>query len=497
MPLFHVLYAPVAAAVGERPDILLWMRIAVVPLYALCMTATYRIASSTFSPRHGLWAALLLALFPPFFLTSLEFRADTLAIALWLWALAFSIRDQGQRPRAFLAGLLFGGALAASIKTALLLGALSAGFLTVFIFRLPTPRPVATCLRLGAQAAAGFLLAVVILFSFIRTVGAWPQFLQCIVVHNFRAYDLWAFRPARLLLVVFVALCFIAYDSVVARSRVPRILAAEVLFVTGAVYFGVLNGISPIVNGHDFLALCPLLCIFVVPVLDRLGNAAGQFRTTSSGGFAVPIFLTAILVEVAFLLAMSQPWRDRAARQTKLLEDVLCISDADDLLFDLKGETIFRRRPLYPAFELVTVHLMAQGQIPDTIADTLVASRTYVTIQDSDRLPPDTRRFLNDNYVSVGYLRVAGKFLPVSGPGRRSSAFEIAIPGRYALVSPSGAAQGLLDGSRHLGPVSLDRGAHLFRSQNGEPAAVVWAQAAERGFSPFGNASARCSSAEE
>src|SRR5512144_27287 len=42
-PLFHLLYAPLLAALGERADIVPIMRLAVIPWYALAVWLTYRL----------------------------------------------------------------------------------------------------------------------------------------------------------------------------------------------------------------------------------------------------------------------------------------------------------------------------------------------------------------------------------------------------------------------------------------------------------------------
>src|SRR5687768_9145084 len=73
-PLFHMLMAPLLAVVGERSDILLWMRLPMLVLFAVVVWATYAIARRLYDERIGAFAALLLVLFPPYFLKSLEFR---------------------------------------------------------------------------------------------------------------------------------------------------------------------------------------------------------------------------------------------------------------------------------------------------------------------------------------------------------------------------------------------------------------------------------------
>ena len=133
-PLFNMLMAPllalVGATMGERPDILLWMRLPMVVLFAIVVWATCTIARRLYDARIAAFAALLLVLFPPYFLKSLEFRNDNLWTALWMLALLAILRQ-----RMFVAGLLLGAAFAVSLKTAVLVLALAIAGALVWLFR--------------------------------------------------------------------------------------------------------------------------------------------------------------------------------------------------------------------------------------------------------------------------------------------------------------------------------------------------------------------------
>ncbi len=121
MPLFHLLTAPLVRALGERADIVPVMRLAMVPAYALVLWCTYRLGRRLYSPRAGWWAAVLTAWLPPFFLCSLEFRADDLWAPLWLLTLVVASEGTFSPRRAFLAGVVAGAAVGTSMKTTLLL----------------------------------------------------------------------------------------------------------------------------------------------------------------------------------------------------------------------------------------------------------------------------------------------------------------------------------------------------------------------------------------
>src|SRR5437016_12581400 len=59
-PLFQLLSAPFLALVGERPDVLLYMRLLMLPLFAVVIGATYILARRMYSTRIAFWSALIL-----------------------------------------------------------------------------------------------------------------------------------------------------------------------------------------------------------------------------------------------------------------------------------------------------------------------------------------------------------------------------------------------------------------------------------------------------
>src|SRR6266849_3434662 len=69
-PLFHILTAPMLRLVGDRPDVLLYMRAPMLLLFALVIWSTYMVGRRLYSERVGVWAAVILSLFPIYFLKS-------------------------------------------------------------------------------------------------------------------------------------------------------------------------------------------------------------------------------------------------------------------------------------------------------------------------------------------------------------------------------------------------------------------------------------------
>jgi hypothetical protein len=197
------------------------------------------------------------------------------------------------------------------------------------------------------------------------------------------------------------------------------------------------------------------------------------------------ILVLVVFAELGLLLVSSPPWQNQTQDQERLLADILRLTEPGDYVMDEKGETIFRRRPFYYVFEEITRTRMKMGQIADTVPECLMATRTCV-VYDSD-YPPRAGAFIKKYYLPVGQLRIAGQLLPISMQGGPLPVvFEIAIPARYVLVAEHGAVTGLLDGKPYQGARWLQAGYHKFLpSESGGQFALVWVQAAERGFSRF------------
>ena len=75
-PLFQAISAPLFALLGKRADIVKAMRWTVVPIAGLILAMTYLTGVRLFSPRVGLWGALLTATFPGFYFETGEYRPD-------------------------------------------------------------------------------------------------------------------------------------------------------------------------------------------------------------------------------------------------------------------------------------------------------------------------------------------------------------------------------------------------------------------------------------
>jgi hypothetical protein len=297
-----------------------------------------------------------------------------------------------------------------------------------------------------------------------------------VVVHNLAASARWDHPGARVTMFAVMFPATVALGAVVVRGHSTRAFARCVVLLSSLLYIITLNGFWPIVTRQDCLPFYPVLAVFLVAALLELMPAPNRITSAVLALIAV--------VQILMTLWVS-PLRKNGTRfHVGLVGDVLRLTPKTAPVMDLKGETLFRRRPFFYALEDVTRVRLRKGDLADDIAERLIATRTYVSVNDSPRFPPRARAFLFENYVPVGHLRVAGKLFGVDAAG--SGTFTIAVPGRYAVLSPDGRVAGALDGRPLEGGRMLEAGPHSFQpSSPATTLAVVWADAAEQGFSPF------------
>jgi len=505
-PLFHMLSAPLVAFLGETPDILYDMRLAMIPLFLAGLWGTYALGRIVFSRRVGLWAALLAGLEPVFFFESLEYRTDVLWMALWFLMLVVLLGGAWTGRRSLAAGLVLGLALSVSLKSVMLVAALASAALCMpFVLARGAgarailrealaalaPRAIGSRLALFVAGAAAPPLALTLLFA---SLGALKPFVYGTVLHNcVPGLEGWG-HSRRALVFVLIGVLSVIGARFVARHLRPGGGREGIVFLAllASLYFAALHLLWPIFTRQDTLPWYPLVLILFAGAVERGWQALAGVRGLRLGaaGARGSAWLLApmALFEIGLLVRGEPPRRDGTGPQRELLAEVLRLTDPADYVLDLKGETVFRRRPMYYAFETITKLRMNGGWLPERIQEETLARGTCVAVDVVERWPLRTQHFLLDNYLVVGRLRVAGRFLtPPDGPeqGERVE-FDVTIPARYAIVAREGAVAGLLDGAPYTGPRLLPAGRHAFTVSSGAGRlALVWAQAIERGFSPF------------
>ena len=494
-PLFHMLCAPFLRAFGERADILVCMRLAMVPLYLLCLWCVYKIGAALYSPRIGMWTAVLAAPAPLFFFESTEFRTDDLWTPLWLANLVVFVSGELTVRRAFLFGLLLGVDFGVSMKTSLLLTTLFAGVVVAFIFRRLCSREPIDWRKLSLCSAAtlgGLVIVPAILLIFFAALHALPQLYYCVVANNIvpgftrrnflRNYGL----ALRIALPFFGAAAFFAFRAAPNLSLAVR----RISIAMGTVfYITVLLSYWPDVTREDYLPFFPMLAVVVAPLFffPEWSWPRWKYGVAASRALVVAV----VVVEI-FALWHHYPLRvDHTVKAIKYRADVLRLTKPGDFVMDPTGESIFRPRAYYYVLETFVKLRMRMGLMPDGIVDELMAKRPAVAYTTSGVAGSKTRAFIEENYLPIGNpdnpVCVLGKVLPESAGDPDHFVFEVVIPARYALLCGSVQASGTLDGMEYTGPRVVESGRHEFRRAKGAgKVELFWADAFEKGYLPYG-----------
>ncbi len=488
-PVFQALCAPLFHALGERADIVRPMRLAMFPIFFLTIGCVWACARTLFDRRTAWWAAVFAAYCPPFLLTSIEFRPDELWALAWLLTLTLLLTGRLSTRRLFGAGLMLGFAFSVSMKTSLLLAALAFASVGALVLRVRAGGPAVEWKRVAlgvAAAVLGMLVVPALVASYFISHGAGPQMYYCVIQHNILPGSTTAgglFRASWHWLLWLLPI--IAAGVLIARLPLPFARRERIAFAlfAAAFYFTSLTCFWPILTAEDYLPLFPALMITAGPALLWLAEFAG--RIVRLPAWSLPTLL--VVASMAWIIRSESPFTDQTADKIGIVANTLKLTDPGDMVMDSKGETIYRRRPSYYVLEKLTNVRLKRGITKDDIAQRLIETRTpLATLR---RMPSSSKSFLNANYLPIAFrLSVAGKVLREAGAGeKRAYTFTIAVPQRYALACGAGPVTGTLDGTPVDGPRELTAGRHEFVQTGGSDGrlVIIWAQALERGYSPF------------
>ena len=485
-PLFHMAMAPLAWMIGDRFDLLLWMRLAMVPLYIAMVYLTYLLAKTHLTRRRAIWAAVLTAFFTPFLEQSVEFRTDNAWALLFLAAVAIAVCAPLTLWRSFLVGIVLGTALGVSMKTTLLMACLGgAAVAMAFLSSNESAR------WLSSRRAwfnlipmlMGLLLVPLAIIGWFYGQGALDDFYQGVIGHNMLpglngglpAWRKWFYLPA---------LCAFLF-AVRKWARDSHPVYQLLLLTTGFCMLTVLL-MWPLITRQDFTPIWPLFIILLMPWIDgRLAGSVESRLKERWPDFAV--YAAVVLVgasEIAFggCRVLQSAGHHRVQTRLACWKATLDLTGPGDTVMDPKGELLFRKRAVYWVFETVTCERMRRNLLPNTIDDALRANRVCVVYPRLSRYPQSSQDFIQDNYLSVGPILVAGKWLACT-EGR--AVFDVSIPADYVIFGTGQAARGLLDGRPYQGEVFLTPGHHEYVCAEGEKApALVWAKAVAAGYAP-------------
>jgi hypothetical protein len=340
-----------------------------------------------------------------------------------------------------------------TLYVVVLIVALAATFLlTMRRAPLPPWRSIAKC---AAIAVATTAIIPLLIAAGLAAAGLWKPFVYGVFSHNavpfVHAWHVLWFIP------LYFAIRAIALRM--ARSDAEPALVRRRLFAFLAcgVYLALYASFAPMTNLETYLPFYPLAALLATPLLMRRER-----------------FLPALAVAMmAIIVITAQPWRNEAERSIVLVEEVVALTHPSEPVMDLKGETVFRKRPFYFVLEAITNVKLRLGLIRDTIADTLVHTHTYVVA--GDALPPAALRFVRRYYVPWGALHVAGAELRPLRDGLDAS-FDIAVPGPYVVLGERGVVRATIDGVNVGGSgINLAAGRHrVVAHDKAERPVVVW-----------------------
>jgi hypothetical protein len=433
-PLFHMIMAPLLSAVDETAQIFLIGRMAMLPIAIASLAVLYRIARRLYGTSIAAWSVIAAAVLPPVLLKSVEFRNDNLWVLCCLLILGFVIAAPLTPRRAAILGVLLAISLMTSIKTVFFAAALAIAIVTIDGITIP----------IVLAAAAGFLVPIAALAAWFASHGALHDLLWCVVEVNGELPVSAIRRMAGIALAVLIVIGVVRFVRTRPYRRDVAIASATIIMFMGCV-----EGLSPLISPRDMLPGFWIAAMFGVAMLAQR-----------------PLVLRAAIASL-MLLACSDGELLRAPDPypQRLVAQALTVTSPSEPVLDLKGETVFRNRPSYIALEPVGRNALARGIVRETFIDDVIARRCHVATRDARFFPPATREFLNEHFIDVGELRVAGAIVQPDGT------FAIAIPGSYAEVGSDGSII-----SRRW----YERG--VYRSDRA--AVVLWEPAVARGFLP-------------
>jgi hypothetical protein len=497
MPLFHITFAPIFGLIGDRATILYEMRFILLPMYFVAAWCTYKIGTSLFSRRAGIWAVILAGLYTRYHLISLEFRTDNLWAPLWLLCITVLVTGPLTARRALAAGLLLGLCFGVSMKSILFL--LSIAVAALLTLLLVGRRNLALSWTHLVQCIAAFVVSTATIpatiMMFFAFKGLWRDFRYCVFDFNFLARGASQNSLANrihLTLIIIIALPVILY---VARRMICATESAGLAFrrvfilMVCTSYFLAFKTFWPVRSHDDDPPFYPLVAVLCSGALLALSSKLISFKWSAGQilrRVPVPAFLA--VGEIFVLIAMQPIWKDRTKRETDLLRNVLTLLKPGDYVLDCKGETVFRQRSVRAVYETITKSAIRRGLILDNVPQRCVETHTCVVATTLIKtFPRDTSRFVRRNYLTVtNNLRIAGKELKPSATNPRRCEFEVTIPASYEIISPRENVSGTLDGIPYNGARFLAAGSHTFESTSPSHGLVLlWAQAVARHFTPF------------
>jgi hypothetical protein len=433
-PLLHLLFSPVMLFAPESSAALYWMRVAILPVALGCSILLYLAAAPLFGRRIAAVAALLFSVMPPWLSTTVEFRNDSVWIFFWLAAIAVLVRSHGERT--LFAGVLLGLSLLASVKSA-----------PLFLAHVIAGGVLLTRVRVGSatRVVAGAALPVIAMCGALAAFGALDDMVYQTLLFNASTPLPAARRVGGS--VAFVVLAPLLASRTWRRASTSR--PSTHLAAFAAWYVLILLCFWPILTPRDFLPIVPVAAV----------GAAIALKGRTRPAAAVLLIASAASVNEARL------WRQDDQRE-RFIDAVVHVTEREDYVVDLKGESVFRRRAVRPIYEDVGRALTAKGALPDEGPESIAATGACAAVPDSSHIPPRTRAFLQQYFRDAGPLRVCRGVV-------EQDKLTIGVPQVYTVVARNPASVSI-DGIPWRGPRFLSAGRHSLARGDNETLEVIW-----------------------
>jgi hypothetical protein len=427
-PLLYLIFLPLAALAGETPHIVLLARLAEFPISLGILGLIYLIGRRLADREVALWTLAATLAWGDWSLKSVEFRPDVLWSFCWfvvIWILARPHEPPGPR-RGVLIGVFLGTALCASIKTTFLPPALILGWALAWLLCADLRRTMSAgqAIRCLIGAGAGFPIVPLILFGWFVSNGTTLETLKFCLFEANRAN----LEAGRVLASLGLAALVLWLGWKMTHRGIAGVSVA--IFLSVAIYTVALVGFSPELRKQSLLPVYPLFILFAWLWW------ADFLRRHRRGTFA-KVGLAVCGIGFIHLSAEGRLWEDGLKDQRELLKDTLKLTKPGDFLMDRKGETIFRRRPVYLVYQQATVRAIEEGRIADPDPALLTKTGTAVVIGDSMGLTDQMKKFVGKNYLPAGdgRLRVAGRsLLFYEENGGLAARAPIYVPGDYVVL---------------------------------------------------------------
>jgi hypothetical protein len=266
------------------------------------------------------------------------------------------------------------------------------------------------------------------------------------------------------------------------RSKQNKVLARQRawFFLIAGFYCTILWGGWPEVTTQDYLPILPVLAVLFARLIDHLVIQWPPQRNTLVFSSIVAILCTFQLLWLGRTL--SNKGRSNTIGEQRIAQ-ILRLTHPGETVFDAKGEAVFRPRPTYWIYEILTRERMALGLIKDDMPEHLISTKTAIGIP-FHFLTPRSRNFIESNYVLRKSLLILGRRLTDPQSSEHNSiSFVIAVPQTYTLLDSIGVVPGELDGHPALTENNLTAGEHFFRPERPvKGLQLIWSRAWQAGL---------------